>query len=122
VNDAPAAIAAFLRFQPNVVITALRMAPVDGITLLKELKSRSAQSSVIILTAHGTIPEAVHATQCGAFGFLVKPIERAELLDQVRRAMAASSFVDDKDDWRAHIASRSRLMEDRLNLANRAAE
>jgi two-component system response regulator GlrR len=121
VSGAQYALDACSRFQPNLVITRLRMEPVDGIGLLKELKSRSAQTSVIILTTHGTIPEAVYATQCGAFGFLVRPIERAELLGQVRRAIAASSFNEGMEDWRARIVSRSRLMEDRLNLANKAA-
>jgi two-component system response regulator GlrR len=121
VGGARHALDAYSRFQPNLVITRLRMEPVDGIGLLKELKSRSAQLSVIILTAHGTISEAVYATQCGAFGFLIKPIERVELLGQVRRAIAASSFNEGMEDWRARIVSRSLLMEDRLNLANKAA-
>jgi hypothetical protein len=40
---------------------------------------------VIILTAHGTIPDAVHATQSGAFGFLTKPVDKQDLLDTCRR-------------------------------------
>jgi len=41
---------------------------------------------VIILTAHGTIPDAVHATQSGAFGFLTKPVDKQDLLDHVQKA------------------------------------
>jgi DNA-binding NtrC family response regulator len=48
------------------VISDLRMTPMGGLDLLKELKSRWPEVSVIILTAHGTIPEAVQATQCVA--------------------------------------------------------
>jgi two-component system response regulator GlrR len=77
--------------------------------------------SVIILTAHGTIPAAVQATQCGAFGFLVKPVEKAELLGQVQRAIASTTLTPIEGDWRADIVSRSQLMEDRLKQANRAA-
>jgi len=121
VLSAQGAIDAHTRFPADLVITSLRMEPVDGLSLLMELKRRSPQVSVIILTAHGTIPEAVRATQCGAFGFLVKPIKKEELLSQVRRAVAASSFMEGKGDWREHIVSRSRLMEDRLSQANRAA-
>jgi two-component system, NtrC family, response regulator GlrR len=108
-------------FRPNLVITDLRMEPMDGLALLAALKNRWPEVSVIILTAHGTIPEAVRATQCGAFGFLVKPIEKSELLGQVERAIAASAFTHDETDWRADIVSRSLLMEDRLVQANRAA-
>jgi two-component system response regulator GlrR len=121
VGSARAAINACAGFRPNLVITNLRMEPMDGIGLLSELKNRWPDVSVIILTAHGTIPEAVRATQCGAFGFLVKPIEKSELLGQVQRAIAASAFSHTKADWRADIVSRSQLMEDRLSQANRAA-
>jgi two-component system, NtrC family, response regulator GlrR len=120
-NSARAAIDACARSRPDLVITDLRMEHVDGLALLKELKSRWPELSVIILTAHGTIPEAVQATQSGAFGFLVKPIEKVELLEQVQRAIAASTIMQPETNWQAHIISRSQLMQDRLMLANKAA-
>jgi two-component system, NtrC family, response regulator GlrR len=121
VDSAQAALEACTRLRPNLVITDLRMEHMDGLGLLKELKSRWPEMSVIILTAHGTIPEAVQATQCGAFGFLVKPVEKSELLGQVQRAIAASTFTRIDGDWRSDIVSRSRLMEERLRQANKAA-
>ena len=120
-DNAQEALSECARTRPNLVISDLRMEPMDGLGLLKELKSRWPELSVIILTAHGTIPEAVEATQCGAFGFLVKPVEKLELLGQVQRAIAATAFTYIKGDWRADIVSRSRLMDDRLKQANRAA-
>lgn len=107
--------------RPNLVITELRMADTSGLAFLKELKSRWPQLTVIILTAHGTIPEAVEATLCGAFGYLVKPVGKEELLGQVQRAIADSTFTPNEDDWRANIVSRSQLMQERLGIANRAA-
>jgi two-component system response regulator GlrR len=107
--------------RPHLIITELRMAPMDGLALLKELKSRWPEISVIILTAHGTIPDAVKATQAGAFGFLVKPVERDELMGQVQRAIAASNFSPDAADWRANLDARAKLMEERLGRANNAA-
>jgi two-component system, NtrC family, response regulator GlrR len=107
--------------RPNLVITELRMTDMDGLAFLKELKSRWPQLAVIILTAHGTIAEAVQATQYGAFGYLVKPVGKDELLGQVERATAASTFALNDGNWRASIVSRSQLMEDRLGIANRAA-
>jgi two-component system, NtrC family, response regulator GlrR len=120
-GTALAALDACVRSRPNLVVTDLRLEDMGGILFLKELKSRWPLLSVIVLTAHGTIPEAVEATQCGAFGYLVKPIEREELLGQVQRAISASTFDPDDSDWRAKIVSRSQLMEDRLSIANRAA-
>jgi two-component system response regulator GlrR len=121
VDGARAALDACIPLRPDLVITDLRMEPVDGLGLLKELKSRWPEMSVIILTAHGSIPEAVQATQSGAFGFLVKPVEKSELLGQVERAIASTTLAHAEGDWRANIVSRSQLMEDRLKQANRAA-
>jgi len=121
VGTAQAAMDACVLARPNLVITDLRLKDADGLAFLKELKSRWPLLTVIILTAHGTISEAVQATQCGAFGYLVKPVEKEELLGQVERATAASGFAPGGADWRADILSRSELMEERLGLANRAA-
>lgn len=112
---------ACVRSRPNLVITDLHMPDMDGLALLKELKSRWPLLQVIILTGHGTIPEAVDATQHGAFGFLVKPVGNEEFLQQVQRAVAASTFNPAQSDWRASFASRSQLMIERMELANRAA-
>jgi two-component system response regulator GlrR len=121
VQKAQEALDQSVRTRPHLVISELKMQPIDGFALLKELKSRWPEMTVIILTAHGTIPDAVRATQAGAFGFLVKPVEREELLDQVKRAIAASSFARVEGDWRANIVARSKLMEERLAQANSAA-
>jgi two-component system response regulator GlrR len=115
------ALDACVRSRPHLVISELRMAPIDGLGLLKELKSRWPEMSVIILTAHGTIPDAVKATQAGAFGFLVKPVERDELEGQVERAIAVSNFSPEAADWRANLDARAKLMQERLALANSAA-
>jgi two-component system response regulator GlrR len=60
-----AALDACVRSRPNLVISELRLHDMDGLALLKELKSRWPHITVIILTSHATIPEAVQATQGG---------------------------------------------------------
>jgi two-component system response regulator GlrR len=115
------ALEACVRSRPNLVISDLRMPGMDGLSLLKELKSRWPQLQVIILTGHGTIAEAVDATQHGAFGFLVKPLGREEFLHQVQRAVSASTFTPIHGEWRTNIVSRSQLMIERMEIANRAA-
>ena len=101
------AIAAATRFRPDLVISDLRMDQLDGIGLLKELQSRWPGLKVIMLTAHGTIPDAVQATQMGAFGFLTKPVEKQELLDQVQKALKISGFPAVDEEWRAEIGRAS---------------
>ncbi|MFT3905553.1 MAG: sigma 54-interacting transcriptional regulator [Steroidobacteraceae bacterium] len=121
VENGVQALAAAGRYRPDLVISDLRMDQLDGIGLLKELQNRWPGLKVILLTAHGTIPDAVQATQMGAFGFLTKPVEKQELLDQVQKALKISGFVDSNEDWRADIVTRSPLMEEKLAQAHMVA-
>ena len=78
---------------------------------------------VLILTAHGTIPEAVSATRRGVFSFLTKPFEPKVLLDTVAEAMRLSSPPPsgELESWRAELITRSSAMEDLLSQARRVA-
>ncbi len=116
-----AALSAMARVRPDLIITDLRMDQMDGIGLLKEVQSRAPGLRVIILTAHGTIPDAVQATQSGAFAFLTKPVDKQELLDQVQKALKVSGFSDNAAEWRANIISRSSIMEEKLSQAHMVA-
>src|ERR1700691_3583810 len=121
VESAALALAAAGRFRPDLVISDLRMDQMDGIGVLKELQNRWPGLKVILLTAHGTIPDAVMATQMGAFGFLTKPVDKQELLDQVQKALRISGFGSSDEDWRAEIVTRSSIMEEKLSQAHMVA-
>ena len=112
VDSAHKALASVNRFGPDLVITDLRMDKMDGIGLLKELQTRSPGLRVIIITAHGTIPDAVTATQHGAFGFLTKPIDKDELLLLVERALKVSGTVEVEENWAAEIITRNAAMKE----------
>ena len=121
VESAHKALATLNRFSPDLVITDLRMDDMDGIGLLKELQARSPGLRVVIITAHGTIPDAVAATQSGAFGFLTKPIEKDELLLTVRKAIKLSGSIEVEDDWSSEIITRNHAMKEILNQAKMVA-
>lgn len=122
-DSGAAALACLSAVRPLVVISDLRMDEMDGMTLLNELRRRQSGLPVIILTAHGTIPDAVRATQNGAFGFLTKPIDKDELLAQVERAMQTAGVeVVPKENWRAEIITRSAKMLDLLAEVKLVAE
>ena len=121
VHSAAEALATVGRFRPDLVITDLRMDQMDGIGLLKELQVRWPGLKVILLTAHGTIPDAVRATQSGAFGFLTKPVEKQELLEQVQKALKISGFPGVDEEWRSEFVTRSPLLEQKLSQAHMAA-
>ena len=121
VESAHKALAVLNRFSPDLVITDLRMDKMDGIGLLKELQTRSPGLRVIIITAHGTIPDAVTATQHGAFGFLTKPIEKDELMSLVERALKVSGSVAIDEDWASKIITRNQAMKEVLQQAKMVA-
>ncbi len=121
VDSAENALAVLGRFRPDLVITDLRMDKMDGIGLLKEVQSRMPGLRVLIITAHGTIPDAVTATQGGAFGFLTKPIDKDELIETVERAMQMSGASDVEEDWAAGIITRNQQLKEILAQAKMVA-
>jgi len=119
------AIERFRSERPQAVITDLRMSGMDGHALFQRLHDEAPTVPVIILTAHGTIPDAVAATQRGVFSFLTKPFDGRELLDRVAAAVALSPpLVAAGEDgrWRSAIVSVSVVMDELLRQARRAAE
>jgi len=114
VESAHKALAVLHRFRPDLVVTDLKMDKMDGIGLLNELQIKSPGLRVVIITAHGTIPDAVTATQSGAFGFLTKPIDKDELMETVERAMKVSGSAEIDDDWAAEIITRNQKLKEIL--------
>ena len=123
------AVAHLSLHRPHIVVTDLRMSGMDGMAVFDAIHQRNPTLPVIILTAHGTIPDAVAATKRGVFGFLAKPFDSKALLEQVEKALAASglhnetinSNVEDRN-WRRGIITRNPVMEDVLNQARLVAE
>ncbi len=121
VESAHKALGVLHRFSPDLVVTDLRMDKMDGIGLLKELQTRSPGLRVVIITAHGTIPDAVTATQHGAFGFLTKPIDKDELMSLVERALKVSGTVDVEEGWASEIITRNAAMKEIMQQAKMVA-
>jgi two-component system response regulator GlrR len=123
VESGEAALAALAVSRPQVVVTDLRMHGMDGMALFDAIHRDSPSLPVVILTAHGTIPDAVTATRRGVFSFLTKPFEPKVLLDTVAEAMRISSppSSGQMEAWRLEIFTRSPAMEDLLSQARRVA-
>ncbi|HMB73173.1 MAG TPA: sigma 54-interacting transcriptional regulator [Gammaproteobacteria bacterium] len=121
VESAEEALGVLTRFRPDLVISDLRMANMDGIELLREIHRQRPGLCVLLLTAHGTIPDAVAATQSGAFGFLTKPVDKNELFEHVERAMKISGQSSSGENWSAEIITRSAAMEEALKQAQMVA-
>ncbi|MBN1140798.1 MAG: sigma 54-interacting transcriptional regulator [Deltaproteobacteria bacterium] len=120
VESGEEALARFSLFRPHLVIADLRMEGMGGLALFDALRETNSSVPVIILTAHGSIPEAVQATQKGVFSFLTKPLNSKNLLRDIERAIELSGHNGDApslndDSWRAEFITRSPLMEDLLS-------
>ncbi len=88
VGDGPAALARADEEAFNLVVSDLKMQPMDGLELLAELRRRLPQLPVLLMTAFGDVEKAVDAMRGGACDFLMKPFEPQVLLEHVRRYAA----------------------------------
>jgi two-component system response regulator GlrR len=120
-ENAAHALTAMNRFRPDLVITDLRMEEMDGIQLLQELQRRRPGLPVLIITAHGTIPDAVQATQRGAFDFLTKPIDSELLQRRVEDALRLSGAGAVDERWHEEIVTGSTAMQELLADARQVA-
>lgn len=80
------------RSGPDVVLLDLQMPHGDGLSVLRGLKAEGIETTVIVITAYGTIEKAVEAMREGAYDFLLKPFEPALLEETIRRALERSSL------------------------------
>ncbi|NMG64440.1 response regulator [Azoarcus indigens] len=95
VEGGPQALAVLEDHAFNLVISDLRMQPMDGLQLLGEIRARLPQLPVLLMTAYGDVDKAVAAMRGGACDFLMKPFEPEVLLENVRRYAAVQPSADD---------------------------
>jgi two-component system response regulator GlrR len=124
-GSAEAALAQLDLARPQLVISDVRLPGKDGLALFDEVRRRHPALPVILLTAHGTIPDAVEATARGVFTYLTKPYDGKDLLDKIAQALAlgapATAPAHADESWRAEIISRSSRMADLLAEARMVA-
>lgn len=116
VDGGPHALEALEREVFDLVISDLRMQPMDGLELLGEIRSRIPQLPVLLMTAYGDVEKAVSAMRGGACDFLMKPFEPDVLLAHVKRYAAVA--IDDADETIAEDVRTGNL----LAMAARVAE
>jgi two-component system response regulator GlrR len=125
VESAEAALTQLAVARPHVVVSDVRLPGRDGLALFDEIRARYPALPVILLTAHGTIPDAVDATSRGVFSYLTKPFDGKALLDKVNEALALPGHPPHAqaadEQWRAAIISRSNCMADLLAEAKMVA-
>ena len=112
---------------PQLVLSDVRLPGRDGLALFDDIRARHPSIPVILLTAHGTIPDAVEATERGVFTYLTKPFDGKALLDKIDQALsmsgpAPSTQRGTSGPWQAEIISRSSRMAETLAEAHMVAQ
>ncbi len=115
--------------RPHLVISDMQMSGMDGMALFEHIHRAIPTLPVIILTAYGTIPDAVAAVQRGIFGYLTKPYDPKTLLDQITEALrlTCSNANGESSElsqaaWRQDIITQNAEIEDILTKVERVAE
>ncbi len=124
VDSGETALAQLAQARPDAVLTDMQMAGMDGMALFRAIHARDPALPVIVLTAHGTIPDAVAATQQGLFGYLTKPYDARTLIDLLKRATRLTGSSPDAggDSWRSGIVTACPAMGALLAEARLAAQ
>ena len=127
--DAKIALGMLKSFHPQLIISDLKMDGMDGMdgmVLFEKIRQKSPNLPVIIMTAHGTIPDAINATKQGVFSFLTKPFESQQLLETVAQAIRLQpsnrTNSNKQELWRTKIISRSAVMESLLQQTKQVAK
>jgi two-component system, NtrC family, response regulator GlrR len=127
VTSAEAALTQLHIERPQLVLSDVRLPGRDGLALFDDIRQQHPSLPVILLTAHGTIPDAVEATERGVFTYLTKPFDGKSLLDKIAQALALSAPVNpakrgSPEAWQNQIISRSSRMAEALAEARMVAQ
>ena len=126
VTSAEAALTELQLKRPQLVLSDVRLPGKDGLALFDDIRVLHPSLPVILLTAHGTIPDAVEATERGVFTYLTKPFDGKGLLDKIAEALLLSAPAHparqgSAEAWQTHIISRSSRMAEVLAEARMVA-
>ena len=105
------ALAALTAEFGGVVVSDIRLPGLDGESVLQAIKQVDEEIPVILMTGHGDIPMAVRALKAGAYDFLEKPFENADLLREVKHALQVRDAVIEKRRLSRQLEHRDALVD-----------
>ncbi len=97
------ALEVFTKENPDLVISDIRMPEMDGITLLESIKAQAPLAKVILLTAYGSVEDAVKAMKKGAFYYLTKPVNLEELEFLVKKAFSSHLLEEENRELKQEL-------------------
>jgi two-component system, NtrC family, nitrogen regulation response regulator NtrX len=109
-SNAVDGIAEFERFAPHLVFLDVKMAGIDGMEALKQIKQRDPRAVVVMISGHATIQTAVEATQLGAYDILEKPLDTDRILVTLRNALQHLDLHEENARLRESVQTRFRIV------------
>ncbi len=103
VASGPEALEAYPEFHPHMVLLDVKMAGMDGLEALTQLRELDPKAQVVMISGHSTIQTAVEATQLGAYDFLEKPLDTDRILVTLKRAFAHLDLSVENERLRATV-------------------
>ncbi|MBV8635897.1 MAG: sigma-54-dependent Fis family transcriptional regulator [Burkholderiaceae bacterium] len=101
------AMARMTQAKPDAVLTDLQLPGMDGVEVIRRCREADAELPVVMMTAHGNVPTAVQAMQCGAYDFIEKPFTNERLVSTLRRAGEKRRLVVENRTLRASLSEAS---------------
>ena len=111
-SSGPAALGLLGEWRPDLIFLDVKMAGMDGLETLREIRTRDASALVVMISGHATIQTAVEATQLGAYDILEKPLDTDRILVLLRNALEQRALRDEVSTLREKIASRFAMVGD----------
>ncbi len=108
-KDGPAAIEMLKSQKFDLMLSDIRMSPMDGMTLFLAARAECPDMPVILLTAYGSVETAIEAMKNGAFDYLTKPFKVDELILTVKRALEFSEIKSERDQLRDTLATQCKF-------------
>ncbi len=123
---------AYTQEKPDLVLADIRMPGMDGVTLLEKIKSHNPSAKVILMTAYGSVEDAVKAIKKGAFYYLTKPVNLEELEFLVKKSLASQSLEEENKELKqalfkekfesGEIIAHSKKMKELLKMVEKIAQ
>jgi len=97
------------KFLPDAILLDMNLPDTTGIEVLSKIKKSLPQTEVIIITAFGTIKNAIEATKMGAYDYLEKPVDNDELLLLISRALEVKRLLREVEELKSELSERYRF-------------
>ena len=120
-TDGEKALVRYKAEKPDIVLADIDMKPMDGITLLKQLKLFDPNAVVIIMTAYASTESAIQALKFGSFDYLQKPFRVDELISTLKRGLEYKQFSSERSGASAAPFAASKSLDRQQSKVQKTA-